>query len=50
VRRLGRRAYERRADPYELVHKYHKAARNAYGDMIKKAKTTHWENFLQTDG
>jgi len=47
VHMLGRRAYERRADPHKPVHKHYKGARNAYGDMIKKVKNMHWETFLQ---
>jgi len=48
VHKLGRRAYERRGDPQEPVHKAYKAARNAYGAIIEIAKGTHWESFLQT--
>jgi len=48
VCRLGRNSYTKRSNPDEPAHKAYKAARNTYITMIKTAKKTHWEDFLQT--
>src|SRR5882724_7905621 len=48
VRKLGRASYAQRSKPDEPIHKTYKTERNLYGTMIKYAKRTHWDDFLQS--
>jgi len=47
VNKLSRQSYRNRALPNHESHEAHRKASNEYRDAITKAKTKHWQDFLE---